>query len=129
MRRNVQHDRFGSCVLAISLTAIGLIAFSLNPAPVHGEWPEVRTWTSGEFKIQAKFVSVANGTVTIEQPDGETLEIELTKLMRPTRNTSPPNSKRRRRTRSGRRPRARSRARHRPPRGQWRTTPNPRGGS
>ncbi len=42
--------------------------------------PERRTWTSGEYKIQAKFVSVSGGKVTLEQADGETVEIELDKL-------------------------------------------------
>ena len=39
--------------------------------------PGLRTWTSGDYKVQAKFVSLANGTVTLEQFDGEILEIEI----------------------------------------------------
>ena len=42
--------------------------------------PEARIWTSGDFKIQATFVSVADGAVLLKQEDGETVEIELKKL-------------------------------------------------
>ncbi len=42
--------------------------------------PAMRSWTSGEFKIEAKFVSVAGNAVTLQQADGETLEIELSAL-------------------------------------------------
>jgi hypothetical protein len=43
---------------------------------------DLRTWTdvTGKFKIKAKFISEANGTVTLEQEDGDELEIELRKL-------------------------------------------------
>lgn len=43
---------------------------------------ELRTWTdaSGKFKIKAKFVSLTNGVVTLENEDGTELEIELKKL-------------------------------------------------
>src|SRR4051812_43529194 len=41
-----------------------------------------RTWTdsTGKFTIKAKFVSLADGKVTLEQEDGSKVEIELTKL-------------------------------------------------
>ena len=42
--------------------------------------PELRTWTSGDYKVQAKFVSLANGKVTLQQSDGEILEIDLQQL-------------------------------------------------
>jgi SLA1 homology domain 1, SHD1/WD40-like Beta Propeller Repeat len=42
--------------------------------------PEQRTWTAGDHKVQAKFVSVADGMVTLEQADGEILEVELKQL-------------------------------------------------
>jgi hypothetical protein len=43
---------------------------------------DVRTWTdsTGKFTIKAKFVSLADGKVTLEQEDGSKVEIELTKL-------------------------------------------------
>jgi hypothetical protein len=63
---------------ARSFWTAGLVV--LGAALAHAQAPEVRTWTSGGFKVQAKFVSVADGKVALEQPDGETLEIELTKL-------------------------------------------------
>ena len=56
----------------------GLLALSTGRA--WAQTSELRTWTSGQYKVQAKFVSVANGTVTLQQSDGEVLEIELDKL-------------------------------------------------
>ena len=43
---------------------------------------ELRQWSdaSGKFKIKAKFVSLENGTLTLEKEDGEEIEIELKKL-------------------------------------------------
>lgn len=43
---------------------------------------DFRTWsdTSGQFKVKAKFVALAGGKVTLEQEDGEKIEIELAKL-------------------------------------------------
>lgn len=43
---------------------------------------ETRTWSdaTGKFKIQAKFVSIENGKVTLEKSDGTELEIDLKKL-------------------------------------------------
>lgn len=43
---------------------------------------DLRTWSdaSGKFKIKAKFLSEADGTVTLETDDGTELEIELKKL-------------------------------------------------
>lgn len=42
----------------------------------------MRTWNdaTGKFKIQGKFLTLANGVVTLEQEDGSELEIELKKL-------------------------------------------------
>jgi SLA1 homology domain 1, SHD1 len=60
------------------ILALGLLAFSMAGA----EAQEVRTWAdaSGKFKIQAKFVSAKDGVVTLEQTDGENIEIELKSL-------------------------------------------------
>ncbi len=58
--------------------AAGLIV--LSGALANAQTPAVRTWTSGEYKIEAKFVSVADGVVTLEKADGEALEIELKNL-------------------------------------------------
>lgn len=41
---------------------------------------ELRTWTSGDFQVRAKFVSLTNGKVTLEQADGEVVEIDLQQL-------------------------------------------------
>jgi WD40 repeat protein len=43
---------------------------------------ELRTWSdsTGKHKIKASFVSLADGTVTLEKADGSTLEIELKQL-------------------------------------------------
>lgn len=43
---------------------------------------DVRTWTdsTGKHKIRASFVSLENGRVTLEKPDGTSLEIDLKKL-------------------------------------------------
>ncbi len=58
--------------------AIGLLAFGMASTQAQ----EVRTWAdgSGKFKIQAKFVSTKDGVVTLEQTDGENIEIELKSL-------------------------------------------------
>ena len=44
--------------------------------------PASRTWTdsSGKFKIDAKFISLADGQVTLEKPDGVQLRMPLDKL-------------------------------------------------
>jgi hypothetical protein len=41
-----------------------------------------RTWTdsSGKFKIEAKFISLAGGQVTLEKPDGVQIRMPLDKL-------------------------------------------------
>ena len=62
-----------------NILAAALVLAVLVPS-ARAQSQAVRTWTSGEFKIQAKFVSESNGTVTLEQTDGENLEIELSKL-------------------------------------------------
>jgi WD40 repeat protein len=43
---------------------------------------DLRTWSdaSGKFTLKAKFVSVTDGKVTLEQEDGTSIEIELAKL-------------------------------------------------
>jgi hypothetical protein len=60
------------------LLLLGLLGLSTGPA--WAQTSELRTWTSGQHKVEAKYVSVANGTVTLQQSDGEVLEIELDKL-------------------------------------------------
>lgn len=54
----------------------GLMAFSTLVAAELRQWSD----TSGKFKIKAKFVSLENGTLTLEKEDGEEIEIELKKL-------------------------------------------------
>src|SRR5262249_53415418 len=43
---------------------------------------EFRNWSdaSGKFSVKAKYVSLSDGKVTLEQEDGSSLEIELAKL-------------------------------------------------
>jgi hypothetical protein len=42
----------------------------------------IRTWTdsSGKFKIEAKFIALAEGKVTLEKPDGVQIKMPLEKL-------------------------------------------------
>jgi SLA1 homology domain 1, SHD1 len=56
----------------------GLVLLCIGHA--RAQESELRTWTSGEYKVKAKYVSSANGKVTLEQADGEVLEIELNQL-------------------------------------------------
>ena len=62
-------------VLAVASTFLGL-------ASQGSVVDDVRTWkdASGKFAIQGKFVSVADGVVTLLDESGEKLEIELEKL-------------------------------------------------
>ena len=79
MRRYALHSRLVSRFRWYFLLLLpGLLALSTGRAWAQSS--ELRTWTSGQYKVQAKFVSVANGTVTLQQSDGEVLEIELDKL-------------------------------------------------
>src|SRR5262245_62397017 len=61
--------------LAVVLALAGLV-------PAFAD--EMRTWTdsTGKHKVQAKYVSLADGKVTLEGADGKQFEIELTKLSR-----------------------------------------------
>lgn len=65
--------------LICSVTFLGV---SQGGVPVLGADAALRTWSdaSGKFKIKAKFISVTDGVVTLEQEDGTELEIELKKL-------------------------------------------------
>jgi hypothetical protein len=56
----------------------GLVLLCIGQA--RAQEAELRTWTSGEYKVKAKYVSSAGGKVTLEQADGELLEIELNQL-------------------------------------------------
>ncbi len=49
---------------------------------VAGAAEDVRTWSDarGKFKIQAKYVALTDGKVTLEKPDGSEIEIDLKKL-------------------------------------------------
>ena len=58
------------------MVVCGLMAFSTLVAAELRQWSD----TSGKFKIKAKFVSLENGTLTLEKEDGEEIEIELKKL-------------------------------------------------
>ncbi|HVX13033.1 MAG TPA: SHD1 domain-containing protein [Pirellulales bacterium] len=62
-----------ACLLGGIWLAVGLAS-----APAE----ELRTWTdsTGKHKIKGSFVSLEDGTVTLEKDDGSTLEIELKKL-------------------------------------------------
>lgn len=66
-------------VLSIFLTAFLADA---NPRLARAQSNALRTWSdaSGKFKIKAKMIKVEEGTVTLENEDGEELEIELKKL-------------------------------------------------
>lgn len=68
------------CSALLSAVAAAIVNLALSPL-VAAE-PAMRTWSdsSGKFKIQAKFVSEADGKVTLEQADGKEIEIELKKL-------------------------------------------------
>jgi hypothetical protein len=79
MGRHTQHFRTNCWFPRRFLLLLpGLLV--LGPGSAWAQAPELRTWTSGDYKVQAKFVSLANGKVTLEQADGETLEIELKQL-------------------------------------------------
>jgi WD40 repeat protein len=62
--------------IALVVLVLGALTQPRSPAS------EIRTWSdaSGKFSVKAKFVSVADGKVTLRQEDGDTLEIELAKL-------------------------------------------------
>src|SRR5262245_52744760 len=63
----------GIAALAAAVALLGLTAAFAA---------DLRTWTdaTGKFTIKTKFVSLADGKVTLEQEDGSRVEIELTKL-------------------------------------------------
>src|SRR5262245_58949228 len=63
----------GIAALAAAVALLGLTAALAA---------DLRTWTdaTGKFTITAKFVSLADGKVTLEQEDGSKVGIELTKL-------------------------------------------------
>src|SRR4051812_35946950 len=63
-------------VPVVAVAVLGLAAASARAQQ------DLRTWkdTSGQFTIKAKFVSVAEGVVTLQEEDGSSLEIELAKL-------------------------------------------------
>jgi hypothetical protein len=58
--------------------AAGLALIGMTPAP--GQ--EMRTWvdSTGSYSIQARFVSLADGKVTLQKTDGSQIEIPLEKL-------------------------------------------------
>ncbi|MFL5328286.1 MAG: SHD1 domain-containing protein [Gemmataceae bacterium] len=58
-------------VFAIAIVLISALATSAA---------EMRTWTSGKFKIEGKFVAVKDGKVTLEKADGSKVEVDLKKL-------------------------------------------------
>lgn len=58
------------------LLVCGLMTFGTLTAAELRQWSDA----SGKFKIKAKFVSLENGTLTLEKEDGEEIEIELKKL-------------------------------------------------
>lgn len=79
MGRDTQRsERRGILRLRTLWLVLGLLALSMTEARAQA----VRTWAdaSGKFTIQAKFVSAKDGVVTLEQTDGENLEIELKSL-------------------------------------------------
>jgi WD40 repeat protein len=65
---------------SVRLVAIVLVLTISVPGVVLADG--FRTWsdTTGQFKVKAKFVSMSGGKVTLEQEDGEKIEIELSKL-------------------------------------------------
>lgn len=79
MSRNARRFRtdanFARC---FPLLLTGLLVLGTGRA--WAQAPELRTWTSGDYKVQAKFVSLVNGTVTLKQSDGEILDIDLEQL-------------------------------------------------
>src|SRR4051794_39205688 len=62
----------------VAVLACGLVLVLL----VAAQADEMRTWKdgSGKFAIQAKLVKTEGGKVTLEQEDGEEIEIEVKKL-------------------------------------------------
>lgn len=58
------------------LLVCGLMTFGTLVAAELRQWSDA----TGKFKIKAKFVSLADGNVTLEKEDGEEIEIELKKL-------------------------------------------------
>jgi len=62
----------------VAALALGVLLLGLNAAVA----ADLRTWSdaTGKFTIKAKFVSLNDGKVTLEQEDGSKVEIELTKL-------------------------------------------------
>lgn len=70
--------------LRLVLRSLGILPLLvvLTSGVVYSADGELRTWsdTTGKFKIKAKFVSLAEGTVTLEREDGSELEIELKRL-------------------------------------------------
>ena len=67
---------------SLGLLRLVAVAAAFSFVGVGAAAEELRTWTdkSGKFKITAKFVSVEDGTVTLEKEDGKTIEIPLEKL-------------------------------------------------
>ncbi|HEV3345194.1 MAG TPA: SHD1 domain-containing protein [Pirellulales bacterium] len=76
--------RHRTCSLARLTFGLGCLVFYLflfaGFSLAGGE--ELRTWTdvTGKHKIKAAFISLEDGKVSLEKPDGSTIEIELAKL-------------------------------------------------
>ncbi len=73
------HLRYRTSLFAF---LVGFSLWSVVVPNVFAADGEMRTWndTTGKFKIKGKFLSLENGTVTLEREDGTELEIELKKL-------------------------------------------------
>ena len=66
---------------SMAAVAAGVLGLGLALGAAAGA-EDVRTWkdASGKFSIKGKYVSAEDGKVTLEQEDGEELEIELKQL-------------------------------------------------
>jgi hypothetical protein len=53
-----------------------------NPFEVAGDLNVMRTWTdsSGKFSVEAQFVSLTDGVVTLKRKDGKEVRMMLDKL-------------------------------------------------
>jgi len=71
-------------LLRVGFRRLGWVVLGcvLGLAPTADSQAQVRTWTdsTGKHTIQAKFVEVANGKVTLERADGTQFAIDLKKL-------------------------------------------------
>lgn len=79
VRSNPAHSYNRPVFMMKSLTLFVVVA-SLSLVSVSAIADEVRTWTSGNYKIEAKFIESTDGSVILEKPEGDRVTVPLSRL-------------------------------------------------